>query len=134
MEGRVPARRFSVFLVFCLFLAVEVVSQNGNSSVVNVGALFTFDSYIGRSLAPAIRAAVDDVNSDSTILKDKKINLVVQDTNCSGFIGTVEGISSLFLVWRYFCGTYAYRNCVYIYISLALSVTFVFMNYRYVNF
>lgn len=98
MEGRAPMRRVSVFLVSCLFLAVEVVCQNGNSSVVNVGALFTFDSYIGSSLAPAIRAAVEDVNSDSTILKDKTINLIIQDTNCSGFIGTVEGISSFSLV------------------------------------
>lgn len=93
MEGRAPMRRVSVFLIFCLFVAGEVVSQNGNSSMVNVGALFTFDSYIGRSLGPAIHAAVQDVNSDSTILKDKKINLIIQDTNCSGFAGTVEGIS-----------------------------------------
>ncbi|KAL0301803.1 UNVERIFIED_CONTAM: Glutamate receptor 3.5 [Sesamum radiatum] len=76
-----------------------VTAKNGNfsvvsdrSSVVNVGAMFTFNSAIGRSLGPAIFAAIEDVNSDSTILKNIKLNLIVQDTNCSGFVGTVEAM------------------------------------------
>ncbi|KAH6795994.1 hypothetical protein C2S51_036980 [Perilla frutescens var. frutescens] len=89
MEGRVSMKRVSVFLIFCM---CGVVAQNGNSSVVNVGVLFTFNSYIGRSIGPAIRAAVEDVNSDSTILKDRTINILLQDTNCSGFMGTIEAM------------------------------------------
>lgn len=87
-----PMRRVSVFLIFCMFVAMGVIAQNGNSSVVNVGALYTFNSYIGRSIGPALHAAIEDVNSDSTILKDWKINLILQDTNCSGFVGTVEAM------------------------------------------
>ncbi|KAL1567630.1 glutamate receptor 3.4-like [Salvia divinorum] len=92
MEGCEAARRAPVLLILCVFAAVGVVAQNGNSSVVNIGALYTFNSYIGKSLGPAISAAVEDVNSDSTVLKDTKINLVLQDTNCSGFVGTVEAL------------------------------------------
>lgn len=105
MEGRMPMRRTSVFLIFCMFVAMGVIAQNGNKSVVNVGALYTFDSYIGRSIGPALHAAIEDVNADSTVLKDWKINLIFQDTNCSGFVGTVEGISfsCLSFLWTFAC-------------------------------
>lgn len=79
-----------VFFISCLWVGV-VIAKIGNLSVVNIGALFTSNSAIGRSLGPAIVAAVDDVNSDSTILNHTKINLILSDTNCSGFVGTVEG-------------------------------------------
>ncbi|KAL3638018.1 hypothetical protein CASFOL_018466 [Castilleja foliolosa] len=68
----------------------NVISER--PSFVNVGALFTFDSVIGRSVGPAILAAVEDVNSDDTILKNTKINLISRDTNCSGFLGTVQAM------------------------------------------
>lgn len=61
-------------------------------SVVNIGALFTFNSFIGRSAKPAIAAAVEDVNSDSSILKGVTLNLILHDTNCSGFLGTIEAL------------------------------------------
>ncbi|KAM0007641.1 putative periplasmic binding protein-like I [Helianthus debilis subsp. tardiflorus] len=47
---------------------------------------------IGRSVKPAIIAAVDDVNSDQTILGDTHLNLILHDTNCSGFLGTIEAL------------------------------------------
>ena len=62
-----------------------------NTSVVNVGVLFTHDSVIGRSAQPAILAAMDDVNADNSVLPGTKLNLILHDTNCSGFLGTVEG-------------------------------------------
>ncbi|KAK6142454.1 hypothetical protein DH2020_022802 [Rehmannia glutinosa] len=83
-----------------MWVAVGVLGNNGKSrgisenypSVVNVGGLFTFNSAIGRSAVPAIVAAIEDVNSDTTILKHTKINLILQDTNCSGFLGTVQAM------------------------------------------
>lgn len=78
-------------------------SRNSSSSLptfsqrpssVNVGALFTFDSFIGRAAKPALKAAMDDVNADETVLKGVKLNIVFQDSNCSGFIGTMGGTSS----------------------------------------
>uniref|UniRef100_A0A1J3JZK7 Glutamate receptor n=1 Tax=Noccaea caerulescens TaxID=107243 RepID=A0A1J3JZK7_NOCCA len=61
-------------------------------SSVNVGALFTYDSFIGRAAKPAFKAAMDDVNADQTVLKGIKLNIVFQDSNCSGFIGTMGAL------------------------------------------
>ncbi|KAI8011657.1 Glutamate receptor 3.4 [Camellia lanceoleosa] len=77
--------------------AYESHSRTGNASVsssklsvVNIRALYTFNFVIGRSAKPAIEAAVDDVNYDSTVLAGMKLNLILHDTNCSGFLGIVE--------------------------------------------
>ncbi|CAL5394130.1 unnamed protein product [Camellia sinensis] len=78
---------------------MKVMDRTGNASVssskpnvVNIGALYTFNSVIGQSAKPGIEAAVDDVNSDSTVLAGMKLNLILHDTNCSGFLGTVEAL------------------------------------------
>ncbi|XP_051135144.1 glutamate receptor 3.5-like isoform X2 [Andrographis paniculata] len=88
-----------LLLISCLCVAVGDTAKNGSleavssrPSEVNVGALFTWDSVIGRSLGPTIVAAIEDVNSDNTVLKDVRIKLTLQDTNCSGFLGTVEAM------------------------------------------
>lgn len=85
-------------LAFCIFVSMELVSartQNINASPrpssVNLGALFTFDSIIGRAAKTAIELAVEDINSDSSILLGTRLNLLLRDTNFSGFLGTVEG-------------------------------------------
>lgn len=59
--------------------------------VVNVGALFSVNSVIGRSATPAIAAAIDDINSSPTVLQETKLNLISYDTNCSVFLGTIDG-------------------------------------------
>ncbi|GKB94115.1 glutamate receptor 3.4-like protein, partial [Tanacetum coccineum] len=80
-------------------MVVKVITKNttvpsSSSSrmpnVVNVGALFTVNSVIGRSVKPAIVAAIKDVNSSPTILRETTLNLISYDTNCSGFLGTME--------------------------------------------
>ncbi|PPD96006.1 hypothetical protein GOBAR_DD06991 [Gossypium barbadense] len=72
------------------------VSASLNSSskpkVINIGALFTLNSVLGEAAKPAIQAAVDDVNSDPTILNGVQLKLLISDTNCSGFIGTMEAL------------------------------------------
>ena len=60
-------------------------------SSVNVGALFTYDSFIGRAAKLAFVAAIEDINADQSILRGTKLNIVFQDTNCSGFVGTMGG-------------------------------------------
>ncbi|TVU16009.1 hypothetical protein EJB05_39555 [Eragrostis curvula] len=61
-------------------------------NVVNIGALFSFNSTIGRAANVAIVAAVSDINNDSSILKDTKLVVQMQDTNCSGFLGIVQAL------------------------------------------
>lgn len=105
-------------LMFFTLLMVEVgptwgqrnssgfgVSSMARPKSVNIGAFFTFNSVIGRALKPAITAAVDDINSNSSILHGTTINLIFYDTKCSGFVGTMGGNSCDFrtlLVFPFF--------------------------------
>ncbi|KAL8142718.1 hypothetical protein V2J09_015750 [Rumex salicifolius] len=82
-----------------IFEALGIVggAKNGSFSsprpkVVNIGALFTFNSVIGRAVKPAIQAAIHDVNSNSSLLPGTKLNLILHDTSCSGFVGTMEAL------------------------------------------
>ena len=59
--------------------------------VVNIGALICFDSNIGKVAKVAINAAVDDVNSNPTILNGTTLKVAMQDTKTSDFLGIVEG-------------------------------------------
>ncbi|KAJ9561079.1 hypothetical protein OSB04_006239 [Centaurea solstitialis] len=98
-------QRMMVFLVFGIWVVVAAAVEDEGSpppsppppssrrpSVVNIGALLTVNSVIGRSVKPAIIAAVDDVNSNPSILEETHLNLFLHDTNCSGFIGTIEAL------------------------------------------
>ncbi|KAM7519373.1 hypothetical protein LguiB_018335 [Lonicera macranthoides] len=72
-------------------------SSSSRPSVVNVGALFSMNSVIGRSAKPALAAAIEDVNSDSSVLGGTQLNLISYDTNCTGFIGVMEGNNNPFV-------------------------------------
>ncbi|XP_010510025.1 PREDICTED: glutamate receptor 3.5-like isoform X2 [Camelina sativa] len=61
-------------------------------SSINVGALFTYDSFIGRAAKPAFVAAIEEVNADQSILRNTKLNIVFQDSDCSGFVGTMRAL------------------------------------------
>ncbi|GMP54156.1 hypothetical protein CsSME_00019410 [Camellia sinensis var. sinensis] len=99
METGPFIRRTLMVVLFCMWVPMKVISRTGNASasssklsVVNIRALYTFNSVIGRSTKPAIEVAVDDVNSDSTVLAGMKLNLILHDTNCSGFLGIMEAL------------------------------------------
>jgi glutamate receptor, ionotropic, plant len=78
--------------IFC-FLCSCALGQNISvrPNAVNIGALFTFNSTIGRASKVAIAAAVNDINNDSSILAGTKLVVQMQDSNCSGFLGIVQG-------------------------------------------
>lgn len=77
--------------LLCLCAALQAAAAARPASVT-IGALFTFDSVIGRSARTAIQLAVDDVNADPTVLRGTNLSVVFQDTKCSGFVGTIQGI------------------------------------------
>ncbi|KAJ0086243.1 hypothetical protein Patl1_09367 [Pistacia atlantica] len=83
-------------LCFFIFLGLNSsgYSQSVTSrpSVVSIGAIFTFNSTIGRVAKIAIEEAVKDVNSNSSILPGTKLNITMQDSNCSGFLGMAEAL------------------------------------------
>lgn len=84
-----------IFLL-SLHLGVFQIGYGRNAStrpaVVNIGAMFNFDSIIGRVAKIAIDEALKDVNSNSSILKGTKLSVTLQDTNCNGFLGMVEAL------------------------------------------
>lgn len=83
----------TLLLLLCLtsLSLPSIATSQSNLTSVNIGALYNFDSIIGRAAKLAIRLAIDDVNMDRTILPATKLNLITRDTNCSGFLATIEG-------------------------------------------
>ncbi|GAB2274886.1 hypothetical protein Dimus_009657 [Dionaea muscipula] len=99
-KGLVPEMRALVILmIICMLEAIHVKSAAKNSTAsysmpeaVNIGALLTFNSVIGRAVKPAIEAAINDINADSTLLPETRLDVFFHDTNCSGFLGTVDAL------------------------------------------
>ncbi|CAH1429986.1 unnamed protein product [Lactuca virosa] len=60
--------------------------------VVNIGSILTFDSMIGKVAKTALEAAVEDVNSDPTVLNGTKLKLTIHDSNFSGFLSIMEAL------------------------------------------
>ena len=86
-------------VIFCygLFIGTAAgVRVSTRPKVVNVGAIVSFNTSIGKVAKVAIEAAVQDVNSNPAVLRGTKLKLAMQDTKqSSGFLGIVEGISSI---------------------------------------
>lgn len=88
---------FWIVLFWTLSLGIGVssdglsVNTSSRPVVVNVGAIFTFDSTIGRVAKLAIEEAVKDINANSSVLKGSRFNVIFRNSNCSGFLGLVEG-------------------------------------------
>ncbi|TMX04156.1 hypothetical protein EJD97_011454 [Solanum chilense] len=83
-----------VSCIVCFGVCSDGLSRNGTSrpAVVSVGAIFTFDSTIGRAAKIAIQEAVKDVNSNSSVLQGTKLVVQLQNSNCSGFLGMVGAL------------------------------------------
>ncbi|CAL9135826.1 unnamed protein product [Musa textilis] len=96
MMGSIP------LLVLCFsftLIAAKAATASDNNTIsgsrpseISIGALFTFNSTIGRAAKLAIELAVEDVNKNSSVLAGTRLRLFTQDTNCSGFLGTMEAL------------------------------------------
>ncbi|GAB2215022.1 hypothetical protein Droror1_Dr00019395 [Drosera rotundifolia] len=84
--------RAVLILVICMLEPVIVMGGGSRPKSVNIGALLTLNSIIGRAVKPAIEAAISDINADSSVLPGTRLNLVLHDTNCSGFLGTIDAL------------------------------------------
>ncbi|KAJ4799712.1 Glutamate receptor [Rhynchospora pubera] len=96
MIDKLVHRHRSLFslVIFLSFFPTPGLSANSTSppKVVNIGALFTFNSTIGRVAKVAISGAVNDVNNDSTVLNGTKLVVEMQDTKCNGFDGIIQAL------------------------------------------
>lgn len=74
--------------------------------VVRIGSVLSVDSIIGKVAKVAIEAAIEDVNANANVLGGTKLNLSLHDTNFSGFLGIMEGMTS---TATHFCCLNFYR-------------------------
>lgn len=81
-----------LLLTLSISLLLNTCAYCKRPAVVNVGALFSFDSVIGKAAKTAMEIAVIDVNNDSRILSGTEMKLFMEDTNCSVFKGSIGGI------------------------------------------
>ncbi|KAH9662283.1 glutamate receptor 3.6 [Citrus sinensis] len=82
-----------LMIFYCELFVYRITAQaSGRPSVVNIGALLSFSTNVGKVAKLAIKAAVDDVNSDPTTLGGTKLKLQMQDCNHSGFLALAEAL------------------------------------------
>ncbi|CAO2833706.1 unnamed protein product [Amaranthus hypochondriacus] len=82
-----------VLLISLLFvLSLGATNNVSTPAVINIGALFSFNSTIGKVVKIAIQEAVDDVNSNPSILHGSTLNLTMRNSDCSGFMGFIQAM------------------------------------------
>ncbi|KAG2655511.1 hypothetical protein PVAP13_1KG018500 [Panicum virgatum] len=86
---------FLMLLLVSLFLFPNEIHKSlaARPSVVSIGSILRFNSTTGGVSAVAIRAALEDINSDPTVLNGTTLQVDMRDTNCDdGFLGMVEAL------------------------------------------
>lgn len=78
----------SLYIFFPGCIAAQNAGLVKRPDVVNIGALVAYDSTIGKVAKKTIELALEDVNSDSSVLNGTRLELTMMDTNCSAFLGT----------------------------------------------
>ena len=85
---------FPMLLVLSLLLYPNGISKSlaARPPVVNIGSILQLNSTTGGVAAIAINAALEDINSDPTVLNGTTLKVQIKDTNCfDGFLGMVQG-------------------------------------------
>lgn len=88
-----PEVLVSLTLLVLVSLSTLVCCKRPDS--VNVGAILSYDTVIGKAAKIAMEMAVDDINKDPSILNGTEFKLIMEDSNCSVFLGSMKGNSSL---------------------------------------
>ncbi|XP_050241506.1 glutamate receptor 3.6-like isoform X5 [Quercus robur] len=77
----------------CISTSNTSVNISTMPSIVKIGAIFSFNSSVGKVAKVAIEAAIKDVNDDPTILNRTMLKLAVQDSKLDNeFLGIVEAL------------------------------------------
>ncbi|KAG0531339.1 hypothetical protein BDA96_04G015000 [Sorghum bicolor] len=86
---------FLMLLVLSLFHFPNGIHKSlaARPSVVSIGSILRLNSTTGGVSDVAIHAAVDDINSDPTVLNGTTLRVDTKDTNCDdGFLGMVQAL------------------------------------------
>ncbi|XP_057525856.1 glutamate receptor 3.2-like isoform X2 [Amaranthus tricolor] len=62
------------------------------SDNINLGAIFTLDTINGQVSQIAMKAAVDDINSDPNVLGARNLSLQIHDSNYNGFLSIMGAL------------------------------------------
>ncbi|XP_022776636.1 glutamate receptor 3.7 [Durio zibethinus] len=81
---------FVSFFVLIIWVSQSCFVGCQKPAVVNIAAIFTFDSVIGRAAKPAMEAAISDINATPRILNGTHLNLSMSDAYCNVFLGSTE--------------------------------------------
>lgn len=84
----------AVSLMIWIWVILNGIAHCQRPASVNIGAVFTFDSVIGKAAKAAIEMAVSDVNADPVVLNGTKLKLIMEDASCSVFLGSIGGIKN----------------------------------------
>ncbi|OMO99003.1 Homoserine kinase [Corchorus capsularis] len=86
-----------VLLLSTSILFMGVFSEEvSKPEVVNVGAIFSFNTINGKVSKIAMKAAEDDINADPSVLGGRKLSITLHDSNFSSFLGIIGAPSDLF--------------------------------------
>ncbi|KAM3317258.1 hypothetical protein ACQJBY_035092 [Aegilops geniculata] len=86
---------FLMLLVLSLLLFPSGICKSlaTGPPVVNIGSILQFDSTTGGVAAVAIHTALEDINSDPTVLNGTTLKVQIKDINCfDGFLGMVQAL------------------------------------------
>ncbi|KAL2926088.1 Glutamate receptor 3.3 [Bienertia sinuspersici] len=81
-----------LFQCFLFALSNGAADTAPRPALINIGALFNFNSTIGKVAKIAIQEAVDDIYSNSSILNGYTLNITLKESVCNGFLGFVQAI------------------------------------------
>ncbi|KAF3960228.1 hypothetical protein CMV_015039 [Castanea mollissima] len=86
-------------LVLCVSIFVVCIRALSEGAlrpdIVQVGAVFTFNTINGKVARIAMKAAEDDVNSDPSILGGSKLSILIHDSNFNEFLGIMGAMKFL---------------------------------------
>ncbi|KAL8194071.1 hypothetical protein R6Q57_026313 [Mikania cordata] len=76
----------------CFTEGVNNTTFSTRPDVVSIASILTFDSIIGKVAKIALEAAVEDVNSDPTVLNGTKLKITLHDSKYSGFLSMMSAL------------------------------------------
>lgn len=82
-------------LTFLILVSFHTSVHSEKPDAVNIGAVFTFDSVIGRVAKSAIEIAVSDINANPRILNGTHLKLIMEDASCDAFLGSIKAFQVL---------------------------------------
>ncbi|KAI3515057.1 hypothetical protein L1887_13806 [Cichorium endivia] len=69
---------------------VRDASLSSRPETVKIGSVLAFGSNLGKVAKIALEIAVEDVNSDPTVLNGTRMKLTIHNSNSSGFLSIME--------------------------------------------